>query len=120
MPSAEWTPGKLAPERLAEAYFQCMRDKDLDGLGALYADDPVFVLPTGQEFTGRQAVLAMHEGVFGAGAPVPTPMAMIAGEKAVAVEIEARLPDGTVRNTANFFHLNDQGRIERLTVYWRS
>lgn len=110
----------MSPVELAQVYFQCMRDKDVDGLAALYADDPVFVLPTGQEFKGRQAVLAMHEGVFGARAPVPTPVAMVAGEKAVAVEIEARLPDGTVRNTANFFHLNEQGRIERLSVYWRS
>jgi hypothetical protein len=35
------------------------------------------------------------------------------------VEIEARLADGTVRRTANFYYLNAAGRIERLSVYMR-
>jgi hypothetical protein len=35
------------------------------------------------------------------------------------VEIEARLPDGTTRNTANFYYLNDAGKIQRVSVYMR-
>jgi hypothetical protein len=35
------------------------------------------------------------------------------------VEIEARLPDDTVRRTANFYYLNTAGRIQRLSVYMR-
>jgi hypothetical protein len=45
---------------------------------------------------------------------------MIVGDAAIAVEIEARLPDGSSRRTANFYHLNSQGRIQRLSVYMRS
>jgi len=45
--------------------------------------------------------------------------AVIAGAHGVATEIEARLPDGTVRRTANFFHFNGEGLIERLSVYAR-
>jgi hypothetical protein len=33
--------------------------------------------------------------------------------------IEARLPDGTVRRTANFYYLNAAARIQRLSVYMR-
>ena len=40
--------------------------------------------------------------------------------EAIAVEIEARLPDGTARRTANFYHLNGDGRIQRLSVYMQS
>jgi hypothetical protein len=61
----------------------------------------------------------MHQGVFAAGAPVPTPGPRVVGERAAAVEIAAQLPDGTVRRTANFFHLDEAGRIQRLSVYMR-
>lgn len=109
----------MTPIQVAEAYFACMRARDVGGLKGLYAKDAVFVLPTGQEFAGRDAIVGMHEGVFGAGAPVPSAQAMIVGHDAIAVEIEARLPDGSVRFTTNHFHLDGEGQIRRLNVYWR-
>jgi hypothetical protein len=62
----------------------------------------------------------MYSKLFAAMSPSPTPLAVIAGARGVATEIEARLPDGTVRRTANFFHFNSEGLIERLSVYARS
>jgi hypothetical protein len=50
---------------------------------------------------------------------MPTPLASIAGANSIAVEIEARLADGTVRRTANFYYLNAAGRIQKLSVYMR-
>src|SRR5262249_49877975 len=105
---------------LADRYFACIRGRDLDGLAALYAADATFILPDGREFTGVAAIRQMHQGVFAAGAPVPTPGPRVTGESGVAVEIAARLPDGTVRHTANFFHLDGEGRIQRLSVYQKS
>ena len=109
----------MNPAAVTEQYFASVRARDLDGLRALDAQDACFTLPNGREFNGIDAIREMHRSVFGAGAPSPTPLASIAGASSIAVEIEARLPDGTVRRTANFYYLNAAGRIQRLSVYMR-
>jgi ketosteroid isomerase-like protein len=109
----------MKPTELAESYFAHMRSRDLDGLASLFAEDAVFTLPDGRDVAGLGAIRGMYEHIFAAGAPSPTPLATIAGASGAATEIEARLPDGTVRRTANFFHLDSQGRIVRVSVYKR-
>jgi hypothetical protein len=73
----------------------------------------------GREFSGLAAIAAMHEGVFAAGAPVPSVGSKIIGESAAAAEVEARLPDGTSRFTTNHFYLDSSGKIARLNVYMK-
>lgn len=106
-------------EQVMETYFAAMRAKDSAPLRQLYAEDATFCLPDGREFSGRETICGMHESVFAAGAPVPTPGARILSGQAGAVEIEAMLADGTVRHTTNHFYLNGEGRIERLNVYMK-
>jgi uncharacterized protein (TIGR02246 family) len=108
------------PQNVAEQYFAAIRARNIEDLMALYADDATFVLPNGKESKGITAIREMHQMVFRAAAPMPVPQAMIVGDAAVAVEIEARMPDGISRRTANFYHLNSYGRIQRLSVYMRS
>lgn len=110
----------MTPADVAERYFASVRAHDLNGLVALYAEDACFALPNGREFNGIDAIREMHRSVFAAGGVIPTPLASITGTSSIAVEIEARLPDGTVRRTANFYYLNAAGRIQRLSVYMRS
>lgn len=107
-------------EQVVEAYFAGMRARDIDALKALYAKDATFILPDGRAFNGVTAIAAMHEGVFAAGAPVPSLEAKILGDNAAAVEVEARLPDGSSRFTTNHFYLDEEGRIERLNVYMKA
>jgi hypothetical protein len=109
----------MTPADLAAAYFQHMRAQDLDGLAALFAPDAVMAFPDGREAQGLEAICGMYRHIFASGAPSPSPAAMIAGTDGVAVEIETRLPDGSSRRTANFFHLGPDGRIARLSVYKR-
>lgn len=109
----------VTPAEVAQRYFECIRGQDIDGLAQLYAEDASFTLPDGRRFIGIAAIREMHAGVFAAGPPMPTPIDMVVGDNAVAVEIEARLPDGSSRRTANFYHLNADGRIGRLNVYRR-
>jgi len=104
---------------IAERYFACVRAKDIDGLLALYADEAVFVSPMGGEIKGKDAIREMQLRVFNLSAPKPNPIAMVVSERLVAVEIEAHMPDGQVRHTANFYHLDDKGFIARLSVYMR-
>jgi uncharacterized protein (TIGR02246 family) len=108
------------PKDVADRYFAAIRTRDIESLMGLYADDATFVLPNGKEFRGVAAIRAMHESVFVASAPKPVPQAMILGETAVAVEIQAQMPDATSRRTANFYYLNSHGLIQRLSVYMRS
>jgi hypothetical protein len=104
-------------ETVIDSYFAAMRTRDIDAGKALYAEDAVFCLPDGREFAGAEAIGAMHAHVFTAGAPVPFPGLRIVAEHAAAVEIEARLPDGSVRHTTNHYTLNEAGKISRLNVY---
>jgi len=109
----------LSPTELVDRYFTHMRARDLDGLATLFADDAVAVLPDGKEVVGLAAIRGMYQHIFNAAAPTPTPLATIAGPSGAATEIEARLPDGVTRRTANFFHLGADGRIARLSIYKR-
>jgi hypothetical protein len=103
-----------------DRYFSGMRERNLEGLTKLFAQDATFILPDGRELPGVPAIREMYTKLFAAMPPSPTPLAVIAGPHGVAVEIEARLPDGSVRRTANFFHFNEKGLINRLSVYARS
>ncbi len=105
--------------KLVESYFANMRARDIEGLVKLFAADAMFILPDGRELSGSDAIHEMYNKLFAAMAPSPTPLAVIAAGRGVAAEIEARLPNGTTRRTANFFHFNDEGLIQRLSVYAR-
>jgi ketosteroid isomerase-like protein len=109
----------MSPTDLADRYFANVRARDIDAWLALFAEDATYVLPDGRRFCGLAAIREFQLGVFTAGAPFPTAGAKVVGETSIAVEIEARLPDGTVRQTANFFHLNAAGQIQRLSIYRR-
>ena len=104
---------------LVDRYFAHMRERNLVGLAELFAEDATFTLPDGRELSGVAAIQEMYTKLFAAMSPSPMPLAVIAGAQGVATEIEARLPDGTVRRTANFFHFNTEGLIQRLSVYAR-
>jgi uncharacterized protein (TIGR02246 family) len=110
----------MSIESVVERYFAAIRARDIDGLVALYAEDATAVLPNGKEFHGVAAIGEMQRGVFAGAAPIPTALNKVFGENSAAVEIEARLTDGTVRRTANFYQLSPDGRIARLSVYMRS
>lgn len=110
----------MSPLAVAERYFACVRARDLEGLMELYAKDASFTLPNGREAHGIDAIREMHRTVFAAGGPFPTPLQTIAGTDSVAVEIEARLLDSTVRRTANFYYLNSAGLIQAVSVYMRN
>jgi hypothetical protein len=111
---------KLNSTELADRYFAHMRERNIEGLTKLFAADALFTLPDGRELSGVTAIHEMYRKLFAATAPAPTPLAVIAAVDGIATEIEARLPDGTVRRTANFFHFNSEGLIKRLSVYARS
>ena len=104
---------------LAHQYFSSVKNRDLDSLCALYVADAELVLPDGRELFGVAAIREMYQGLFGSQAPSPTPVHIVAGDNAVAAELEIRLPNGDIRRTANFFSLDAQGLIKRLSIYAR-
>ena len=104
---------------IADLYFQHIRERNLAGMLALFAKDATFVMPDGRSFAGEAAVHAWFSKLFATQTLSPRILATVASESAFAVEIENDLPDGTKRNTANFFHLNQAGLIEHLRVYRR-
>lgn len=112
-------PASVDPHATVDAYFKAIRSKDIDALMSLYAEDASFTLPNGTVAQGKEAIRKTHLGVFASGAPFPTPVARFAGSEGIAVEIEAALPDGSVRKTANFYRFTEAGKIRALGVYMR-
>jgi uncharacterized protein (TIGR02246 family) len=107
----------VQPTELADRYFASVRARDIDGFIALFAEDATFTLPDGTELSGKTAIREMELRVFSAGAPTPSRMASVESDNAIAVEVHVRILDGTTRRMANFFQLDVEGRIKRLSVY---
>lgn len=105
---------------LADRYFAAMRERNVAGLLSLFAADATVVFPDGRTVGGAGALRQWFTTLFTTAAPSPQPVAVVVGPRGIAVEIETRLAVGNVRRTANFFHLNSDGLIERLSVYSRS
>jgi hypothetical protein len=116
---AEGKPAPADPNATVDGYFAAIRAKDIDALMALYAEDARFTLPNGKTASGKAAIRETHLAVFSAGSPFPTPIARISGSDGIAVEIEAALPDGSVRNTTNIYRFDEGGKIHSLGVYMR-
>ncbi len=116
---AEGKPTPADPQATVDSYFAAVRAKDIDALMALYAEDASFTLPNGKSFTGKDAIRGVHQSVFDSGSPLPNPGARYVGAEGIAVEIEARRPDGSVRNTTNHFRFDEAGKIRSLGVYAR-
>jgi hypothetical protein len=109
----------MDPVAIADGYFAAIRNRDIAGLAALFQENAVMTLPDGRQLNGLSEIKGMYQYLFSASSPVPSPTAAIVGTNGIATEIEARLEDGTVRRTANFFHLGSSGLIERLSTYRR-
>lgn len=109
----------MTPTQLAERYFATVKMRDADAFAALYTEDASMIYPDGREAKGRAAIRAAQAAVYAGAPPTPTPKSMIAGERCVAVELEAQLPDGRILLMANFYYFNAEGLIERQRVYRR-
>lgn len=116
---AEGNPTPVDPNAAVDAYFDAVRAKDIDAWMALFLEEATYALPNGQSFQGKAAIRDFQTMVFGAGAPFPTPGLRIVGAEGIAVEVEAQLPDGTVRRTTNHYRFDEAGKIASLTVYMR-
>jgi ketosteroid isomerase-like protein len=105
--------------QLADDYFSGMRSRDVERIVAKFAPRGTILLPDGREVSGEDALRALYSGLFAANPPTPSPRNFVVGPDQVAVEIDARLDDGSSRRTANFFRFDDQGRIELVSIYRR-
>ncbi len=114
--------GKPAPadrRATAEAYFAAVRAKDLDAFTALFTDDASYSVPNGKTMIGPAEIREFQAVVFNSGSPYPTPQTWFIGGEGVAVEVEAQLGDGSVRQTTNHYRFDDAGKIRALKVYAR-
>jgi ketosteroid isomerase-like protein len=108
----------VRPSELPDLYFPSVRARDIDRFISLFAADAIMILPDGREVSGVAAIRSMELSVFESSSPPsPTPITVVTGEDSVAVEIDVRLPSGQVLKMANFFQLDGEGRICRLSIY---
>lgn len=110
----------MNPTEIAECYFASVRSRDIDAFMELFADDATLTLPDGRIVSGSAAIREMETEVFKSGAPMPNPVAIIASDDSVAVQIDVSLPNGSLLKMANFYHLNQNGKIQNLSVYRQS
>jgi uncharacterized protein (TIGR02246 family) len=116
---AEGMPVSADPNATIDAYFAAVRAKDIEAWMALFTEDATYAVPNGQLFQGKPAIREFQQMVFDSGSPFPDSGARFVAPDAMAVEIEARLPDGSVRQTTNHYRFDDSGKIRSLTVYMR-
>jgi ketosteroid isomerase-like protein len=109
----------IGSRQVAETYFASVRARDADGLGALFAEDGVLVLPDGRELVGPQAIAGLYRGMFASAPPTPRPFAFVEAGLECAVELEARFDDGRVTRACDLFRLQEDGLIRRLDIYAR-
>lgn len=102
-----------------ERYIAAVKARDLDAFVALFADDATYTVPNGKTLTGSDEIRAFQSMVFDAGQPSPSPLEWFVAPDGVAVEIEAKLPDGSVRLTTNHYRFDAAGRITSLRVFAR-
>lgn len=112
-------PAPTPPSAAVDAYFAAVRAKDIEGFMALFAEGAVFTMPNGKRLEGKAAIRESQTMVFASGSPYPTPIARFSGPDGMAVEIEAKLPDGTVRHTTNIYRFDPAGKIRSLGVMMR-
>ncbi|MFM6930711.1 MAG: NAD(P)-binding domain-containing protein [Novosphingobium sp.] len=108
------------PVETVKAYVAAVRARDLDGFVSLFADTATYTVPNGKTMNGPAEIREFQAMVFGAGQPSPTPLEWFVAPDGVAVEIEAKLPDGSVRLTTNHYRFDASGRISSLKVFART
>jgi hypothetical protein len=108
----------VRPSELPDLYFPSVLARDIDRFISLFADDAIMSLPDGREILGVADIRKMELSVFESSSPPsPKPVYIVTGDDSVAVEIDVRLPNGQILKMANFFQLDGEGRIRRLSVY---
>jgi 3-hydroxyisobutyrate dehydrogenase-like beta-hydroxyacid dehydrogenase len=111
---------KRSGREIIEAYVAAVKARDLDAFIGLFADDATYTVPNGKTMTGPAEIREFQAMVFSAGQPSPTPLEWFVAPDGVAVEIEAKLPDGSVRLTTNHYRFDSEGRIVSLRVFART
>jgi hypothetical protein len=107
----------INPNEMAERYFASVRARDIEAFMLLFAPDATLTLPDGRIISGLVNIRKMESETFEKGAPYPTPTAIVSSKNAIAVQIDVRVPSGSILKMANFYRLDDAGLIKSLSVY---
>jgi ketosteroid isomerase-like protein len=103
-------------EDLALSYFEKVRAKDAEGLGAMFADDGA-LLGLGRSLVGPAQIAAWYAELFATASPNPQVNALAADGDLCFAEIAGRRPDGSVARVIDLFSFNAEGRIVEMAVY---
>jgi hypothetical protein len=107
----------INPNEIAERYFASVRARDIEAFMALFATNATFTLPDGRVLSGLDDIRKMESETFERGAPYPLPTAIVSSRNAIAVQVDVRVPSGSILKMANFYRLDEAGLIRSLSVY---
>ncbi len=104
-------------------YLKLINAQAFDQVSSLFAEDAVFLSPTGETVNGSAAIGEVYANQFSQGGPVSvTAASSVSDACSCALEISPQLPgedearSGTV---IDHFTVNEAGEITRLAVYMR-
>jgi ketosteroid isomerase-like protein len=109
----------MHPKDLPNHYFSSVRTRDINRFIALFAEDAIMILPDGREVMGAAAIREMELAVFAA-SPPNADTGCHCRRRAFRCGGNRRALAERPVKFANFFHLNAEGRIQRLSVYRKS
>lgn len=121
-PPAASAKGKRACEP-AQRYVDLMTEERYDEVGKLFADDAVFVTPTGKVLRGPAEIGAFYAEMMPKFKPRNVPISFIAeGDECIMELVTATILDNFAHYrlaAIDHFTVNADGKIRHLTVYLR-
>lgn len=120
--------GAVSPARAAaETYRESVNTKDLALLRTIFADDVVLSVPTmamdlanpDGVFRGIEEAMAFFEKTSFEAKAILTYTHVYEDDNSCVVELKGRLPAGNDVEALDIFTVNDEGLVDRMTVYAR-
>lgn len=111
-------------ERAVARYLELINARRYDEVGSIYAEDAVFLAPTGEEIRGRTAITEFYRGGLEKIRPsrVRASSSVAQGNQCV-IEITATGISGSAveeeHTVVDHFTVNDAGEVTRMAVYLR-
>ena len=106
----------------ADSYVELTNSGQYSKLGALFAEDAVFLGPGGRQFHGRQEIAAFYETFLPGLKPTLRLATFVEQDHVCVYELEARINDESEFKLSAIDHatLNDDGLVTRFSVYTKA
>ena len=106
-------------KKIITSYFENVHARNSQGVANLFKPDGRLFLVDGRCLTGRAEIGEFYAQIFVSYPPLPRVTNMFGTGLWCGAELLVTLPDGKEQPAADFFHFEESGLIDTLTIYTR-